>query len=276
MNFTISTIVENTISASLIPFAEHGLSFLITAGNKKILFDSGKGQAFLPNADAMNINLTEIETVVLSHGHFDHANGLKELMSRNKNFKVIAHPAIFDNKLAGIGGTYFPIGISETRENFEKNGIKFQLSKESVEIIPGIITTGEIPMESEFEEVEPMFFTGEKGKEVRDYIPDDLALIIDTKKGLVVLLGCAHRGIINTLNHVSKLTGKKKIHAIMGGLHLLFADQSKLKKISDLLKGFELEKLIIGHCTGIHAIVTLFNEFKDKVVLNTVGHTIQF
>jgi len=230
----------------------------------------------LGNASALGVDLNQVDTVVISHGHFDHAGGIKKLLSCTKDFTIIAHPSMFDNKLAGGNGNYFPIGVPDDRQVLNERGIKIKLEKDSVEIAPGIITTGEIPMETDFEEVEAMFFKGPKGEEVPDKILDDKALVLDTPKGTVVVFGCAHRGPINTLNHVTKLTGKKKIHAVMGGLHLLYADEEKLKKIFSCLHDFGVEKMIVGHCTGFQATAVLVNEFGHKVIPNTVGHVIEF
>lgn len=273
----ITTIVENTVTAGLSPLiAEHGLSFFIETGERKILFDVGQGLALLGNASALGIDLNQVDTVIISHGHFDHAGGVKNLLNQANDFTLIAHPDMFDNKLIGGNGNYFPIGVHEDQEIFKRSGIKIELEKDSVEIAPGIITTGEIPMETDFEEVEAMFYKGAAGEEVQDKIMDDKALVLDTPKGIVVVFGCAHRGPINTLNHVTKITRKKKIHAVMGGLHLLYADKDKLKKIFSCLHDFGVEKMIVGHCTGFQATAALVKEFGDKVIPNTVGHVIEF
>ncbi len=273
----VTTLVENTVPPGLAPLlGELGLSFLIDTGEKKILFDAGQGLAILDNAQALGIDLSEIDTVVLSHGHFDHARGVKNLLGCNNKFTLVAHPEIFYNKMAGGGGDYFPIGISDDKAVLENSGIKILLDENSVEIAPGIRTTGKIPLETDFEEVEAMFFKGESGQEIPDKIEDDRALILDTEKGTVVIFGCAHRGPINTLNHVVQLTGNKKIHAIMGGLHLLFANDEKLKKVAACIRDFSIEKMVIGHCTGFKAMVSLANEFGDKVIPNTVGNVTEF
>jgi 7,8-dihydropterin-6-yl-methyl-4-(beta-D-ribofuranosyl)aminobenzene 5'-phosphate synthase len=109
-----------------------------------------------------------------------------------------------------------------------------------------------------------------------DTLADDRALILDTKKGIVVLLGCSHRGVVNTLNHVTQITGRKRIHAILGGLHLGKASNKKLEKIIDHLHAFGLEKIGVGHCTGPKAFLALANEFNDRVFLNTVGNVMEY
>ncbi len=134
------------------------------------------------------------------------------------------------------------------------------------------MTTGEIPLENDFEGQESVFFIQKDNEITPDDLADDQALILDTDKGLVVLLGCSHRGVINTLNHVVRLTGKRTVHAILGGLHLGKAPDLKLRKIIDHLAGFELEKIGVGHCTGPRAFVALSKEFPGRVFLNTVGN----
>ena len=272
----ITTIVDNTVLAGLGPVtAEHGLSFLIEYQGHSILFDTGQGISLINNAKILGIDLEQIETVVLSHGHFDHTGGLEKLIQvKQSPFTIIAHPTVFDPKYVFRNNTYFEIGCSVKPQFLTEKGIQLKLSSESIEVIPGIMTTGEIPMKTEFESVEPMFYLSQNGQMVADTIIDDLAIAFDTPKGFVVIFGCAHRGPLNTLYHVSQLMGKKKCYAMMGGLHLIFADQQKLKVIIDELKQFDPEKIIIGHCTGFPATVALANAFGNKLIQNVVGHSI--
>jgi 7,8-dihydropterin-6-yl-methyl-4-(beta-D-ribofuranosyl)aminobenzene 5'-phosphate synthase len=159
---------------------------------------------------------------------------------------------------------------------FENTDVQLVLSQDTCEIAPGISTSGEIPLENDFESIEPDFFVEQEGRILPDTLADDQALILDTQNGLVVLLGCSHRGVINTLNQVVKLTGKQKIHAMIGGLHLGKASDAKLIMIMDHLVGFSLEKIGVSHCTGTKAMLALFNTFKDRVFVNAVGSAISF
>lgn len=138
------------------------------------------------------------------------------------------------------------------------------------------MTSGEIALANDFEEVESDFFLQNDNGIVRDTLADDQCLILETVKGLVVLLGCSHRGVINTLNHVTQLKGTDKIHAIMGGLHLGKASDNKLEKIIEQLRGFGLEMVRVGHCTGPRAFLALANEYKDRVFFNSVGKKLLF
>lgn len=276
MNFKIITLAENMVAAGNPVIGEHGLSYYIEAGERKLLFDCGQGFGIINNAHYLGIDLSKIETVVLSHGHYDHGKGLKELLSHNRTFTMIAHPAVSEPKWIRRGDNVSNIGISDDRPTLENSGIRIHFSHTPVEIAPGIMTSGEIPMKTDFETVEPMFYSMQNGRETTDAIPDEISLILDTPNGIVVIVGCAHRGIINILNHVSALTGKKEIYAIMGGLHLMSADSVKLKKVTEALRDFRIEKMIIGHCTGFDAMVALANAFGKKVIPNTVGYQVRF
>jgi len=275
MKSKITTLVENTVAQSgkkLI--GEHGLSFYIETQNNKILFDTGQNLAISNNAQVLGIDLSLIDKVILSHGHYDHTGGLKSLLACNQDFMLYAHPDVFGQKVKGAGDNIKYIGIPVTKNFLKEKGIKVKLDKKAVQIAPGIMTTGEIPLENDFEGLESVFYIKKGNAVVADALADDQAVILDTDKGLTVLLGCSHRGVINTLNHVVRLTGKKSIHAILGGLHLGKASDSKLSKIINQLRGFGLEKIGVGHCTGTRAFVALANEFPNRVFLNTVGNVV--
>jgi 7,8-dihydropterin-6-yl-methyl-4-(beta-D-ribofuranosyl)aminobenzene 5'-phosphate synthase len=277
MNFKITTLCENNIghgSQNLI--GEHGLSFYVEADDRRILFDTGQNLGLANNAEVLGIDLSRIDTVVLSHGHYDHSRGLKTLLNCNTDFTLCAHPDVFSPKVRGTGDGHKYIGIPIDRNALEQKGIKIQLDKDPVSLAAGITTTGEIPFTNDFEAVGSEFYLKNGDDFTADTLADDRALILDTKKGLVVLLGCSHRGVINTLNHVTQIAGRNTIHAILGGLHLGKASDEKLEKIVDHLHTFGLDKIGVGHCTGPKAFVALANEYKEKVFLNTVGNVMEF
>jgi 7,8-dihydropterin-6-yl-methyl-4-(beta-D-ribofuranosyl)aminobenzene 5'-phosphate synthase len=277
MNFKITTLCENNIghgSQNLI--GEHGLSFYVEADDRRILFDTGQNLGLANNAEVLGIDLSRIDTVVLSHGHYDHSRGLKTLLNCNTDFTLCAHPDVFSPKVRGTGDGHKYIGMPVDRHALEQKGIKIQLDKDPVSLAAGITTTGEIPFTNDFEAVGSEFYLKNGDDFTADTLADDRALILDTKKGLVVLLGCSHRGVINTLNHVTQIAGRNTIHAILGGLHLGKASDEKLEKIVDHLHTFGLDKIGVGHCTGPKAFVALANEYKEKVFLNTVGNVMEF
>ena len=278
MKVQITTLVENTvgIGGSRELIGEHGLAFLIETAERCILFDTGQYLALENNARVLGCDLTAVDAVVLSHGHYDHTGGLKDMLKANSNFTLYAHPDIFTRKLIRQKGRYREIGIPVSEDDLITRNVKIKLDTASVEIAPGIITTGQIPQTSEFESVAEGFFVENGGRKVPDALADDQALIVKTGKGIVVVLGCSHRGVINTLKHVTNITGEKKIHAVLGGLHLVKTSEDTLGTIIDHLEEFEIEKIVVGHCTGTHAVHALYARFGDKVVLNTVGNTMTF
>lgn len=268
----ITTLVENYIMTGAGPvIAEHGLSFLIQAAGLNILFDTGHGMALTHNANVLGIDLAKIDIVILSHGHYDHAGGLRSLSGINKNFELIAHPSVFEDKLACFGSECRSIGIGCDRNFFADQGIRVRLEKIPVKIAENIFTTGEIPLTTDFESVEPYFFVNGKNGRMLDTIPDDNALVIDAPDGLVVIFGCAHRGAANTLNQVRKNFAGKKVAAILGGLHLISANGQKIEKLGNVLDECGIGKIIVGHCTGFDAAASLKHRFGGRVTANFVG-----
>jgi len=274
---TVTTMVENSVSMGVGLIAEHGLAFLIKSDDHTLLFDTGQGMALAHNAGVMNIDLKSVDTLVLSHGHYDHTGGIRNLLSLEKPFRMVAHPDAFSPKLASFDRkTYHPIGNPVARDEIANNGVDLVLSDQPVSLAPGMKTTGVVPEVTDFETIEGYFFTEENGQYVPDKLGDDLGVILDTPSGTVLVLGCTHRGIINTLKHVESITGSRKLHAVMGGLHLGGADDAKMKQVIAALKEFEIDRFIIGHCTGAKAMIDLTNAFPGKVTPNTVGHNVTF
>ncbi|MDY0131652.1 MAG: MBL fold metallo-hydrolase [Desulforegulaceae bacterium] len=254
---TITAVVENTAPTGMGLISEHGLSFLIENNGETILFDTGQGLAFENNMKVLGKDISKIEKVVLSHGHYDHTGALG-LIAEKTAFELFAHPGCFLPKLASLDQiNYLDIGCSFSKEYLESKGVKLKLSEKSQKVSKNIITIGEVEFTNDFEMIEEHFYSEINGKKIKDTIPDDLGIVIDTKKGNVLILGCTHRGIINTLTHVSKLVGSNKFHTVMGGLHLGGADSKKMDLIIEKLKDFEIENLITGHCTGRFAQVKL-------------------
>ena len=278
MHFKITTLVDNTapIMSGRKLIGEHGLAFLIETQDQKILFDTGQYMALENNARVLGADLSEVDTVVLSHGHYDHTGGLKHLLECNSCFSLYAHPHVFEQKLIKRNDRYREIGITVSKNDLIKSGVKLVLDAKPVEIAPGVMTTGEIPQEVDFESVAPGFFIEKDGRKIPDSLTDDLALILTTRSGPVVVLGCSHRGIINTLRQVEKLTGKQNIRAILGGLHLAKATCQKLEVIVAHLRRYNLEKMVVGHCTGHPAVLALSQQFEGRVLLNTVGNEMTF
>jgi len=276
MAFRITTLSENT--ARMGDFlGEWGLSMLVETDEATILLDVGKGFSTTYNADSLGIDLRKVYKIVLSHGHYDHTGGLREVLRRmKKQVEIIAHPDIWQAKYArreGEADRY--IGIPFQRNELESIGANFDLTTESVKITEHIITTGEIPMVTDFERIDEALFVKLDSGWQPDKLADDQALIIKKAHGLVVILGCAHRGIINTLYHAQKLTGVETINAVIGGSHLINASEEHLWQTISVLKELDVQKLGLCHCTDLPAISILAQEFGDKFIFNKAGTVVE-
>jgi len=275
MGLQITTLSENT--AGLGNFlGEWGLSILVETAGLKILFDTGQSISASHNADLLGIELGKINKIVLSHGHYDHTGGLRQILHQmRKEIEIIAHPDIWQAKYAAGQDEARYIGIPFHRQTLESLGARFNLTKKPVRINDNIITSGEIPMVTDYEEIEPSLVVKEGKRFKPDKLLDDQALIIKTEAGLVVILGCAHRGIINTLHHARKLTGVKTIYMVLGGCHLIAATEERIWLTIAALKELGVQRLGVSHCTGPVASAIMAQEFGDRFFSNNAGTRIK-
>jgi 7,8-dihydropterin-6-yl-methyl-4-(beta-D-ribofuranosyl)aminobenzene 5'-phosphate synthase len=189
--------------------------------------------------------------------------------------EIIAHPDIWAAKFKhrqGQEDRY--IGIPFHCQTLESLGASLNLTTEPVRITDNIMTTGEIPMVTEYEEIDSNLFVKERGGWQADQLLDDQATIINTEPGLVVILGCAHRGIINSLFHAQQITGIKPIHTVLGGSHLITASEELLWLTIAALKELDVQRLGLCHCTGLPAASLLAQEFGDKFFFNNAGSSL--
>lgn len=270
MEVKLTTLTENTANYGFI--GEWGLSILVEANGKRILMDTGLGFSPVYNAQLMGVDLAAIDHIVLSHGHADHTGGLRDVLKIKGGVEVVAHPDMWDSKYAQRGPeSYQYIGVPFAREELESRGARFNLAKEPVRITNHIITSGEIPMTSGYETIDKNLFVKREGSFQPDPLADDLALIIDTDFGLVVIFGCGHRGVINTLRHAQQLTGKEMIYAVIGGIHLFRAPEEQLELTIAELQTMGIQKLGVSHCTGFRASARLAQEFSEAFFQNNAG-----
>jgi len=273
MYIRISTIAENSASW-LGLLAEWGISILVETEDTSILVDTGRSIVAAHNALLMDIDLQKIGTIVFSHGHEDHTGGLVNLLKlRKKPVEIIAHPDVWTEKYWQLskGDKFDYIGIPYARKLAESLGASFRLSEEPVWITEQIVTSGEIPMVTDYETIDDSAYVKTDAGFSKDPLRDDLTLFIKSDRGLIVVAGCAHRGIINTLLHAQTVTGCEDIYAVIGGIHLVNATNERLQRTIDEFRRLNIQKIGVSHCTGPYACGVLSQAFGDRFFFNHAG-----
>jgi len=253
----ITTLVENTAQGKGL-LAEHGFSLWIEYNNRKILFDTGQGYVLNGNAKKLGINLSDADAIVLSHGHYDHTGGL--FKSDNlENATIFTHKNSLSSKYSKHpDGSVHKIGMKP----LGRGKFNFEFNDKPVELYNGFYLTGAIPRNNDFENTGGQFFCDKECQKV-DMLLDDQAAFIETPAGLCVILGCAHSGVINTLEYISKLTRLHSIHTLLGGMHLDTASEERMDKTIKGLKRFDIQNLYPVHCTGFKATARILQEFPE-------------
>lgn len=262
--------------------AEHGLSLLVTVcrnGEKHtILFDTGYSRIGVPhNMKLLGIDIKEIEAIVLSHGHMDHTGSLIPLLDRiSETIPIVFHPDLFlsPRYLCLDDGRKIRFPLVVTKDDLTSRNIEL-MEKKSPTLLAGdtILVTGEVERVTEFEKGLPNALAERNGNLEKDRILDDQSLIINLDgKGLVIISGCSHSGIINTLLYAKKITGVKKIYGVLGGFHLSGpAFEPIIGETINELKKMDPEVIVPMHCTGWKAIVQFSKHFENSFTLNSVG-----
>jgi 7,8-dihydropterin-6-yl-methyl-4-(beta-D-ribofuranosyl)aminobenzene 5'-phosphate synthase len=250
----ITVLTENIAGGKFL--AEHGLSFLIEIDGEQVLFDAGHSDVFLKNAKKMGIEIQDkVQKVVLSHGHWDHGNGLRFLDKKT----LITHPGSFVKRFRKNDKS--PVGLSFSRE-YAANRFEIIESNNPFQITENLFFLGEIPRENDFES-QTTSFELENGED--DLIPDDSALAAIVEKELIIITGCSHSGICNICEHAKKITGISEIRAVIGGFHLKHANKQTQETI-EYFKRNNIEDVYPSHCTELPAQAAFYAAFKIQQV----------
>ena len=274
----ITILCDNIVGIPL-GIGEHGFSAFVDVNEESILVDTGRGVGILPNAMVFGKDLKQVKKICVSHGHFDHTEGLPQVLGLARGAEVHAHPGIFqerisDRKMGEMVIKRF-VGIPFLREYLEMLGANFRLDAGFREIADGVFLTGEVPRKTSFEKGDKDLLVPMGKTFVQDPILDDQSLVIRTKKGLVVVFGCAHSGMINILHHAREKTGEERVHAVLGGTHLGFLTQEQLEASIQELKAMNPDVVAVSHCTGMRAACRLMQEFGERFSFAHVGSTFQ-
>jgi len=247
----------------------------IETNQGNFLFDTGQGKAIINNARYFKKDLSMIQGIFISHHHVDHTGGLLSVLEEIGKVKVYSHPDLFKNSYSISGGNERLIGIPFRREILESRGAEFIFNTDFKEIVPDLMLSGEIPRETPFEKGDKNQVLKTKEGYIKDPILDDQTLFISTKKGLIIILGCSHAGMINIINYAIKKTGQEHINTIIGGTHLGPASEETREKSIQALKKFDIERIGVSHCTGLETSARLLQEFGDRFFFCNVGATIE-
>lgn len=281
MKTKITILCENSIATPFPLIGEHGLSVLIEADDTT-LFDTGQGLGILHNAKTLGKDITAIKRIILSHGHYDHTGGLMQvLQTLNRPIDVFAHHDVFTNKVAiiplGNQTLEAPIGVRASKEEFEKSGAVFKPISGFTAITHTLKAITEINRPQSWQGFDQRLKVKQPDGSIKDDLfNDDCSLIIDTDCGPVVLLGCAHAGIVEILHDIAEQTGYKEFHAVIGGTHLESAPEEYVKRAIDALKHFKVKKIGTSHCTGFKVACKMYQEFKESFVQATCGAVFEF
>ncbi len=262
----ITLVVENETPSDLV--AEHGFAAWIETGSECVLFDTGQGTALEHNARVLGIDLGKAATLILSHGHYDHTGGIPTFLAANTHAPIICgkgattcryscHPEQAPRQSGIVPAVMQELDALPADRRIELDAHHY--------LRPGIGITGPVPRITTLEDTGGPFYLDEKRVQP-DLINDDLSLWFETTEGLVILTGCCHSGLINTVSHIRRITGIERVHGIIGGLHLLNAGEERLQATRQFLAECRPDFLIPCHCTGTHVAERLQREFGGVMV----------
>lgn len=276
--FKVITLIENNSDDNNTLFNEHGLSIYVEVDEMKILFDTGKSGDFIKNAEKLNVDLSNIDHLLLSHGHYDHSGGFKKLVdSIGNSFKLIVGEGFFNKKYKLMDDNNCRYNGNPFNEDYinEKN-IDFKYIKEDITYInENIIIFSNFKRSNDFELSNKLFRIKKDENYILDNFSDEIVLAVKIEQGLMVILGCSHIGIVNILETIIKRTGMP-IYGVIGGSHLIEADEERLNKTIEFLKENNIKIIAMCHCTGEDAVEKIKNEFKDKFIYNNSGNIIKY
>jgi 7,8-dihydropterin-6-yl-methyl-4-(beta-D-ribofuranosyl)aminobenzene 5'-phosphate synthase len=269
---TLQVISDNSVRAGMRGLlGEHGFSAVLSAGGESVLFDTGQtGSVVASNLRTMGI--VPPGRIVLSHGHYDHSGGLLEYAKIcPKPCPLFTQGNAFKKRLKKVGGGLQDISMPFSKDALIDAGYRIHES-DAPELVSNWLTTSGIVQRESFELPETEFFIVGEGAAKKDPFLDDSAAAVNVLgKGLVMVTGCAHSGVVNTARHFRRLLGEERIHAIVGGFHLVDASEEKMVKTISALGELDPAYIVPGHCTGKDAACALKDAFRKRVIFSEAG-----
>jgi len=281
----VTVVAEDSVLYESPFLGQHGISlFLETlsgSNTRNILVDVAQNpEALLQNMKLLGIHPQSIDTIVITHCHYDHTQGLVKILDGigKNDVPVVVHPDLF--RLNFVDDPYLRhVGVmaGDTRDKISAAGGRLFESRQSLQLLPGLFTSGEIERNTDFEEIGIALKTIVGGNIVEDTMPDDLALIARVRdKGIVILTGCSHSGVVNICRQSQKMTDQQPIKAVIGGFHLVEASPERISKTAKALGKLEIDSVAAGHCTGFRAQAELYKVFGERFTPLRTGMRIEF
>lgn len=281
MNLTVTTLVENSLGENTELNTEHGLSFYIVTDTMRCLFDTGATGLFLKNAHTLGVPTDQVTHLFMSHGHYDHSGGYLPWLSQRGDTptELFVKPGFFHKKYSKnfLGGLRYN-GNAFTRADILNRGVTIHEIEETVsEVFPGIYSVSGFSRECDFEPINPKFVVEKKdGTFGVDDFSDEQVLVLKSDQGLVVLIGCAHPGVVNILETV-RAHFDEPIHTVIGGTHLVEADETRIEKTTDYLLKAKIPRVMFCHCSGSpEHLHTLIARLGETYQTNPTGTTVRF
>ncbi len=272
----VTVLVDNVVRGRKL-WGEHGLSLLVEAGGRKILFDTGQsGEILVHNSTELGLNLKDVDCIALSHGHYDHTGGLPALLNKVRHINLYAHPGVFEKKYAkNEDNEVREVGSPLTEEALLTQGAKLHLDDAPTWLGDSIVLSGEIPRTNDFEDISREFLVRRNENWATDLLPDDRSMGIRTSKGLIIILGCSHVGVINTIKHIQELTETEVVYAVIGGMHLEKAGMGRIHRTTEVFTELGIKKIIPLHCTGFRACAEMSRLLGERFMLGSVGVSLE-
>lgn len=277
MSLKITTLIENSQGDNKELISEHGLALFIEVDDVKILFDTGKSGDFIKNAESLNVDLSKLDYVILSHGHYDHSGGFTSLVEKvGSSFKLIVGEKFFNAKHKLLEKDKYKYNGNPFEQEFiSLNNISIRyINGDVFNINDDIIIFSNFERNNSFEKLNETFFVREGNEYKLDTFSDEIVLVIKLKGYLFVVLGCSHVGVVNILETIIKRTNMP-IYGVVGGTHLIEADELRLNRTINFFKEKKISVLGMSHCTGENAIREIEEEFKESFLHNNTGSIIK-
>jgi 7,8-dihydropterin-6-yl-methyl-4-(beta-D-ribofuranosyl)aminobenzene 5'-phosphate synthase len=277
MKTVITILAENYAGKSGL-IGEHGFSALIENSKGRYLFDTGPGRSLPHNVEKLGIDLNKTDKIIISHGHYDHTGGLKWAIAQTGPIQVVANHHLFMAHMALNPETPSKpprhVGCPFTQKELEDVGAEFVFVNKTSKIGDGLWFITHYPRLVETVPNDPKLVLVENSRIVPDDLPDDSCLLIEDDPAPILVLGCTHSGIINTLMHLRDSLGVTKLKAVIGGTHLMASGEEAVRRTIDIFESFSVGLIGTSHCTGFKASVLMATHFKERFVLAAAGSVI--